>query len=115
MQKQKVKIEIDVPSGYEFVRLDETYDSSKNEIAVSIPPYAVCRPQWQWPQWLTANYIAMDADGKWYAYLTEPSIRETYWWPDGGVYRELGGGFTAFLPPPCDNWKKSVRRNPNNE
>jgi hypothetical protein len=129
MRTYKVELSIDVPDQYEFSRLlnkDTVGDFRYPALAVDEiiletisfrgePYWVVVRKAWQWPKWLTANYIAMDKNGEWCAYLTEPYIEETYWWVDDGVYRELGGGFTTFSSPPCNNWQESLRKNPNHK
>ena len=130
MRTYKVELElsIDIPDQYEFSRLlnnDDVGDFDYPPLEAGESMFetfsfrgrrycVVVRRAWQWPQWLTANYIAMDEDGRWHAYLAEPSIRESNWIA-GVTYHELGGSFTTFLPPPCDDWKKSLRKNPNHK
>lgn len=120
MAKQKVEIEVEIPDGHEFVRFDTQYDSSSGEIAVSLPQsvnifdtYAVCRRAWQWPDWLAANWIAMDGNGIWYAYSDRPTPNSSdgEWYCADG-YVSLSRRFINFDPPPCDYWKKSLRQNP---
>ena len=125
MQKQKIQIEIDVPDGYEFVRFDQRYESDLDELAVSLPQskspmdaiYAICRPIWQWPEWLTAAWIAMDADGAWWAFDREPAKSITRWINHSSeclVLRLDFGSLLNFVPPICDDWTQSPRQNPRN-
>lgn len=73
--------------------------------------------EWQWPTWLRAGWIAMDSDGKWHAFDAKPTHNDADWWvesyarADGGV--RLASELFDFTPPPCDDWKTSLRRNPN--
>ncbi len=71
----------------------------------------VC-PVWQWPAWLKAEWIAMDSDGRWFAYKREPDTVGGEW-RSGEFASFLRGDLVDFTPPPCTDWTQSKRRNPN--
>ncbi len=110
MPKQQVTIEVDVPEGYEgFLRPLTEYDNC----------YALnWRPVWQWPAWLKAEWIAMDADGVWWAYENEPNVFDRATWYAGGSKFEIDPRAFDFTPPPSVDWKhgtdwrQSKRRRP---
>ena len=126
------EIKLTAPEGYEFTgeyrqaKAGEFYaipvvtfdgfhpinvERRKCDVSDTRGYYYILRPTWQWPEWLTAPYIAMDEDGNWYAYLVQPSMKSTSWC--GGTCSYLGEGLNAFTPPPCTDWQKSLRKNPN--
>lgn len=121
----KLTITLTAPKGYEFTgeirqatkgeHYYYLFGSDRGTVAecgsFTDYKYPILRPTWQWPEWLTAPYIAMDEDGNWYAYLVQPSMKSTSWC--GGTCSYLGEGLNAFIPPPCTDWKQSLRRNPN--
>ena len=123
MPKTTISIEIEIPNGYEFVRLGQMYDTSKGEVAVNLPQiedslepaFVICRPEWQWPAWLKARWIAMEQDGRWFAYSVKPKLKRECWCADN---RERLGNisnpdFVSFDPPNCDDYTLSLRENPN--
>ena len=63
------------------------------------------------PEW--TKYIAMDADGEWYAFKKKPIVQSTMWANDLN-YRELlikeNSSLTAKTPEllPLLNWKQSL-------
>jgi hypothetical protein len=71
-------------------------------------PRWIVRESWTWPAWLKAEWIARDADGKWFGYGTEPAKNSKFWY--GGTHCNLS--MTDFTPPPCSDWRESKRRNP---
>lgn len=85
--------------------------------AVSCFPRVIVRRVWQWPAWLKAEWLFCGPSGKWYASNARPSGRidgpEGYGlgWVCGG-HTILIGNLIGFDPPPCDDWRKSLRRNP---
>ena len=112
---------IDIPDGWEFVKLKElmhgdTYLSMTGEVGIAdrSDEYnkhvrVILRPAWQWPEWLTAECVAMDSGGVWFSYQYEPRKTHTGWVLGGDFHRLV---LTAFTPPPCDDWTKSLRKNP---
>lgn len=82
----------------------------------------IVRDKWEWPEWIRAPYIAMDSDGDWYFFASKPIATKTQWlheisniegrllWSSG---ESDSWNFTSFTPPPCTDWRQSLRRNPN--
>lgn len=72
----------------------------------------ILRRVWQWPEWLTAKYVAMDSDGAWYAYSEMPVKHSgsARWMPLALRCTYLGN--TTFQPPQCDNWQNSLHERP---
>ena len=73
-------------------------------------PRLIVRRRWHWPEWLTAEWIAMDERGVWFAYLNEPSHGVNSWC--GGQCVGLSLGLLKFDAPTCTDWRQSKRRNP---
>ena len=71
----------------------------------------IVRRKWPWPEWLTAEWIAMDQDGRWWCHECEPRLSEYAWYSTGKLCW-LSSGMLAFTPPPCTDWTHSKRRNP---
>ena len=68
------------------------------------------RKAWTPPAFLKSGWIAMESNGSWYWYESEPCIE-----PGGQFW--TGPGSTPlrpfyFMPPPCIDWLKSKRRIP---
>ena len=123
MAKQKIEIEVDIPDGYEFVRYGVPVDrdllvSSAGDVvecwgcqsAVPRVPRVIVREAWQWPEWLKADYIAMDRDGDWYAHRDMPMRYERFWVTEDSMHLDIR--MFDFTPPPCDDWKQSLRVRP---
>ena len=72
----------------------------------------IVRRRWQWPEWLTAEWIAMDGNGEWYGYDGEPVTDGDEWQIHGGIGVEIDRRMVAFSPPTCTDWRQSNRRNP---
>ena len=110
----KLDIELEVPEGYECVRavLDsgERIDPDEH-LLITRRIIVIGKKPWQWPEWLLAEWIAMDRGGEWVAYMGEPKQGNTVWL--GENPRQLSSGHYDFTPPPCTDWKQSKRRNPN--
>ena len=54
------------------------------------------------PEW--ANYIAMDKDGEWWWFASEPAIEDEYWCP-----MDNGECEVAFYGE-HDDWKSSLQK-----
>lgn len=67
---------------------------------------------WQWPSWLIATWLAMDANEVWCGYEEEPVIDGAAWWWSEANFQEIDNGIIAFTPPPCTDWRQSKRRRP---
>ena len=78
-------------------------------------PRLVIRRKWKWPEWLKAEYIAMDANGRWFAYPFEPQAGMATWNVGGHSLLPLSmlKQFLDFTPPAVPGWKESLIRNPN--
>lgn len=116
------KVEIDIPDGYEFVRYDKPkegelfLDADDAVIAarftLAYSKHVIVRKSWKWPPWLKYDWVAQDHNGKWYAFENEPSRSASTWHPIGDFVMVSSRRFD-FTPPPCDDWRQSLRRNPN--
>lgn len=72
----------------------------------------IVRKKFEWPEWLKANYIAMDENGSWWAFNNRPEAKHCDWAASGGGV-ELDADFLDIeLPTPCD-WEDSLRKRPN--
>ena len=85
-------------------RVETAYDDFKTD------SHLIIRGKWKWPEWLTAEWIAMDERGVWFAYLNEPSHGVNSWC--GGQCVGLSLGLLKFDAPTCTDWRQSKRRNP---
>ena len=126
----KMEVEIEdgvIPAGKELVRLGlpkqgEQFIANNSFVDTAFCDFRdnrkiIVRDAWQWPEWLKAEWLAMDKDERWFAYDQKPSIvsgrweqsaftgaRHCYW---------IDLHYFAFTPPPCTDWRQSLRRNPN--
>jgi len=121
---------VEIPAGYELAcpqmrapKAGENYlifEDENREVGCALGNWGVSRqhhrvivhPAWKWPEWLTAAAIAMDANGSWRAYASPP-IRDERIWTTADVEMPLDNQLFRFDPPPCDDWTKSLRLNPN--
>ena len=75
-------------------------------------PHIIVRRHWKWPAGLTCAAIAMDADGKWWAYEVAPEhVRGS--WESVGEVAELRDWQIDL--PVVDDWRESLRLNPHRE
>lgn len=76
-------------------------------------PRIIVRRAWVWPAWLKCAAVARDGGscGQWRAYTVVPTMGETGW-NHSGPYVYLDPEKFDFDPPPCDDWKQSLRINP---
>jgi len=124
----RVQVWVETPDGYELAcdemrppKCGEHYMSAFDRAGVSVAnrdasdPRIIVRPTWQWPAWLKVPAIAMDKCGDWWAFNTIPTLhRSTHEWI-GECAFELIGDEVDFSPPPCTDWRQSLRLNPNRE
>lgn len=135
MPLQTFQITTDVPDGYEatgefrvpkkgehfiasingfgdrFYLATYDYDDGINRI--------ILRPVWKWPEFVKpGTWLAMDKNGNWVFYETQPQIEsigvQTEWLPKGCAF-VLAGAFKSFFnftPPPCTDWRTSLRQKP---
>lgn len=87
----KVKVEIEIPDGYELVdekmrppKMGERYITSDGEVAEATSDWpderynhrAIIRKSW-WPKWLTADWVTVDLNGDVYAWKgCDPCVSE---------------------------------------
>ena len=63
------------------------------------------KPDWKdAPEW--AKYLAMDKNGAWWWYETEPHNTSNNWYPIGNVHYEM------YTPSESEEWKKSLEKRP---
>ena len=89
----------------------EKFLTNGGDIQVATTDWDTCRliiDDWQWPEGLTAAAMVMLPDGRWVETSRVPTIQDDDWW-DHGEYVEAQH---SFVPPPCDDWRKSLRINP---
>lgn len=120
----KCEIEIDLgviadewePVAFREGRVGEfahSYDGQIHQLsAATQAKYMILRRKWKWPAWLTAEWIFLSPNGRWFATDKDP-VSRTASWECLGVIACLTSGMFEFSPPPCDDWKTSKRRNPN--
>lgn len=102
MPKQQITIEIDVPEGFDAGPVDVLSLESYSKVLVHY------HRRWQWPDFIKVDWVAMDEDGEWYAFMSEPQLNVGYW----SGNRILLSRFTNFQSPPCTDWRLSKRRRP---
>jgi hypothetical protein len=137
---QKVSVLVEIPDGFELacaeerfpvpgewaVRFDETngdanyaelvpVDLQEEDIKYVYGKSIIVRPVWQWPEWLTCRWVWKGPSGYWRGSDSKPQVNggiigSDYYWAVNGVVLPLE--LTAFDPPPCDDWTKSLRQNP---
>jgi hypothetical protein len=124
----KQNLEIDVPEGWRIAGyrtpLEGEYYLHDGEAVEAIVDFTddriVLVADWRWPNWLKAGWIAMNKDGQWVAFNFRPFCGDMYerWGEVIDTTGELVGGqmldpdMFRFDPPPCDDWKQSLRQNP---
>lgn len=123
----KAQVTIDIPDGWELAepevrvpRPGEWWLWNRDAMRVCKDDvlcnrYPILRRSWTWPEWLKAGWIAMDANGEWWAFTEEPVVDtcDTYWDEYDSDVCNLSNACLDFTPPPCDDWRQSKRRNPN--
>lgn len=128
----EVSVKVNIPEGYElacdhvrkplkgemFVSTDN--DNATPQVAQWDYKYASCiiiRRAWQWPEKLNAAAIVQCSNALWFACESVPE-REGSFWSGGGSWLNLNHaadkfGILDFTPPPCDDWRESLRVNSN--
>ena len=103
--------------GENYVTCGKVAASHRDHCEATTNPMLIVRKIWQWPAWLKAEWIAMDADGYWFAFNSEPFDHEyeKAWFSEHGENSILDTEFFDFTPPPCTDWRTSKRRNPNHK
>lgn len=119
----QVMVKVEIPDGWELaydeMRLPlkgEMFITSNGSLAECASDYeggevrVIVRPAWKWPEWLLSRSVVQGIDGRWWGVDGEHRNAEEAW-ECGRNHINLSR--TTFLPPPCDDWRKSLRRNPN--
>ena len=125
-ETKAVSVKIEIPAGWELacehMRCPEPGDWWLDEFGcphdcrpAQVRKRVIVRPAWVWQKWLKADWLCMASSGRWFASSGRaPKIIENHggWWLASGCVLVSGGEFD-FTPPPCDDWRMSLRRNPN--
>ncbi len=115
MPKQQITIEVDIPDGYEATGEFRLPDESR-EFWLSLTarlcfphngqptcdgPRIIVRKKWQWPESVTANWIAVDDDGR-HVKLSdaEPQKQHQCWWCSCGRTSIFFPSHVTWTPPP---------------
>ena len=122
-------VQVEIPDGWELAcdeirepRQGEHYMSPSGVILCASDDYrfgerrVIVRESWQWPEWLNAAAVCKTKWNVWWACERIPTPSECP--PDGweGVGATMAlGDLVKFEPPPCDDWRDSLRVNPNRE
>lgn len=111
----KHTIEIELPDGWEPDTTGVKFQSDINTGSKAIGLCVPVREVWKWPEWLTAEWIVRMPDGRWIGVNSDPIMIDAVGcgysgWFIQGPMADLD--LTTFVPPPCDGWRKSKRRNP---
>lgn len=111
----KQMVEIDVPDGWDVDYAELEHGFSQSDGLVMIRGINLhLRKSWQWPSWLNGKWLFMVPSGEWYASESEPLLRcnQENWDIVRGGACSLSKRFFDFTPPPCTDWKTSLRKNP---
>lgn len=117
----KAQIEIDIPDGQELVKVTHTHDVGSWECTngnykVVAHVEIEIRPAWQWPSWLKAAAIVRTCGGTWMACDSLPRLDDRFDnWIHAGRYCMIDQTILDFTPPPCTDYRQSLRLNPNRE
>lgn len=118
-------VKVQIPDGWELacdemrppkqgefylIARDEVQCRAAGELHLAIPRVIV-RRKWEWPAWLKAEWLFQTNTQKWLATSVMPVLCDSYWYL-AGEYFTLDMDALDFTPPPCDDWRLSLRRNP---
>lgn len=121
-----VSVKIEIPDGYELAE-ETTRPPRKGELYVHFygdrvvealddwpirmeNNRIIVRPSWKWPDWLLNKFVIQVPMGEWFGADGDPVAQNGYW---DGLRNVTALAKTTFSPPPCSDWRKSLRRNPN--
>ena len=115
----KHMIEIDIPEGYEFLKIDipkkgdfilERIGSRKaTEAHLNFieEKYIILQQTWSPPDFLKPGWIAMCSSGFWVWYKQEPILGHHTWVGSADSYALA---HVIFNKPHCSSWQESKRR-----
>ena len=116
----KVQIEVEIPDGHELVshRLNSICDNISHGLeerayyVYSRPakPFVINGKPADWPEWLTADYVAKDKNGNVFGYVGGQPHQGIDQWDSLG-FSQMISEFTAIDIP--GDWTQSKRENPN--
>ena len=126
----KASICIDIPDGWELacetlrkpLRGEHVaqwidLDGSPTILAVNSTALfglsVIVRKTWKWPEWLTARWVFQWPSGEWHATNARPTLGNTYWYFCDSNATTSSLSMTTLEPPACDDWRRSLRENPN--
>ena len=114
----KTQITVEIPDGYEITSLYRGNQYGEHDDRSAAIPYTIhIRPAKpflingvpsDWPELLTASYVAKDQNGKVFAFDSEPFLR-AYTWSNDRIASCLSGVISIDIPGP---WEQSLRENP---
>jgi hypothetical protein len=124
----RVQVWVNIPEGYELA-CDEMRLPKDGEMyvvdggCVCVAEYdwqhlhrLIVRPTWQWPAWLKARWLWCCSDNTWFAGNSNnpPELMRWGWYTGGHtVLINDHEDLFDFTPPPCTDWRESLRENPN--
>jgi hypothetical protein len=119
----KVQIEIEIPDGHELVshRLNSICDNISHGLeerayyVYSRPakPFVILGKPADWPEWLTADYVAKDKNEKVFGYVVGQPYQRIDQWESQEGNSQMLSEFTAIDIP--GDWTQSLRENPNHK
>lgn len=121
-----VSVLVEIPDNYELAepamrcpKVGEHYPLTNGTAKASYDwaslPMVILRPEWKWPKELGSKFAAViqwSAEGEWFATTRMPEMEMNGWWGSCGDAVRLRY-FDWWTPPPCSDWKQSLRKNPN--
>lgn len=123
----KVQVWVEIPDGFELacdmLRIPiegEQFVANDGKVSIAHDDHAlprvIVRPTWKWPSWLKAAAIVRVRYGEWIAHESIPAFDDVYQvWKSDGRYFTIMPSLMDFTPPPCTDWRTSLRLNPNRE
>jgi len=119
-----VNVKVEIPAGYELASdtirpaefgeyiLENGHAKKWADTEKSCRYHVIIRKAWQWPAWLKAAALVMDKKGRWMACKTVPTLTPDDSWDPYVWWVPVAHEFIDFTPPPCDDWRDSLRINP---
>jgi hypothetical protein len=113
-------IEIEIPDGHEVEEVSIVWPGYEFSLGVAVgqmvvktkpdKPFLINGRPADWPEWLTADYVAKDKNGNVFGYVGGQPHQKIDQWESQGISQMLSE-FT-FIDIPGD-WTQSKRENPN--